>query len=198
MSRIRNPDWENDEKLKADIQKYVLQNLTRREVLDFLGRDYPQLCVESSNAESKDGSLWGEICRLRNRPESRRKSSQRRNQWTRTTLGVPINAQKITRAPPFGSTTKLGVRCHDADWPWRFREPRKSWTKEATQGDEWHIYITGKITVSAIFFHRLTKNTWSRFASLSLTYNMRARAWGMRGMQGKRNTYEAQYVSFSV
>jgi len=42
MSRIRNPDWENDENLKADILKYVLQNLTRREVLDFLGRDYPQ------------------------------------------------------------------------------------------------------------------------------------------------------------
>ena len=42
MSRIRNPDWENDENLKADIQKYVLQNLTRTEVLDFLGRDYPQ------------------------------------------------------------------------------------------------------------------------------------------------------------
>ena len=41
-SRIRNPDWENDENLKADILKYVLQNLTRREVLDFLGRDYPQ------------------------------------------------------------------------------------------------------------------------------------------------------------
>ena len=42
MSRIRNLDWENDENLKADIQKYVLQNLTRREVLDFLGQDYPQ------------------------------------------------------------------------------------------------------------------------------------------------------------
>ena len=42
MSRIRNPTWENDENLKADIQKYVLQNLTRKEVLDFLGRDYPQ------------------------------------------------------------------------------------------------------------------------------------------------------------
>ena len=42
MSRIRNPDWENNENVKADIQKYVLQNFTRREVLDFLGRDYPQ------------------------------------------------------------------------------------------------------------------------------------------------------------
>ena len=42
MSRIRNPTWENNENLKADIQKYVLQNLTRKEVLDFLGRDYPQ------------------------------------------------------------------------------------------------------------------------------------------------------------
>ena len=42
MSRIRNPTWENNENLKADIQKYVLQNLPRKEVLDFLGRDYPQ------------------------------------------------------------------------------------------------------------------------------------------------------------
>ena len=42
MSRMRNPTWENDENMKADIQKYVLQNLTRKEVLDFLGRDYPQ------------------------------------------------------------------------------------------------------------------------------------------------------------
>ena len=139
----------------------------------------------------------GEICRLRNRPESRRKGSQRRNRWTRTTLGVPINAQKVTRAPPFGSTTRLGVPCHDADWPWRSWEPRTGWTKEATQRADWHIYITGKISVSAIF-HRLTKNTWSCFASVSFTYNMRASAWGMRGMQVKPNTYEAKYISFSV
>ena len=45
MSRIRNPDWENDENLKADKLKYMLQNLTRREVLDFLGRDYPQYAL---------------------------------------------------------------------------------------------------------------------------------------------------------
>ena len=42
MSRIRHPEWENDEKLRADIQKCVLQNMIRKEVLDFLGRDYPQ------------------------------------------------------------------------------------------------------------------------------------------------------------
>lgn len=40
--RIRNPDWEFDEELKADILKYVMQNLRRKEVLDFLSRDYPQ------------------------------------------------------------------------------------------------------------------------------------------------------------
>ena len=37
MSRIRNPDWENDDNLKADIQKYVLKNLTRREVRTNVG-----------------------------------------------------------------------------------------------------------------------------------------------------------------
>ena len=42
MSRIRNSDWENDEELKNDIQHYVLQNLSRREILDFMKRNYPQ------------------------------------------------------------------------------------------------------------------------------------------------------------
>ena len=42
MSRIRNPDWESDGDLKSDLQRYVLQNLSRIEVLDFVKRDYPQ------------------------------------------------------------------------------------------------------------------------------------------------------------
>ena len=41
-NRIRNPDWETDEDLKSDIQKYVLQNLSRTELLDFVQQDYPQ------------------------------------------------------------------------------------------------------------------------------------------------------------
>ena len=41
-NRIRNPDWEADEDLKMDIQQYVLQNLSRKELLDFVQRDYPQ------------------------------------------------------------------------------------------------------------------------------------------------------------
>ena len=41
-NRIRNPDWEADEDLKMVIQQYVLQNLSRKELLDFVQRDYPQ------------------------------------------------------------------------------------------------------------------------------------------------------------
>ena len=39
--RIRNSDWEIDEILKADLEKYVLQSLSRREILDFVKRDFP-------------------------------------------------------------------------------------------------------------------------------------------------------------
>lgn len=39
---IRNSDWEDDEQLKSDIQHYVLQNLKRREILDFVRRDFPE------------------------------------------------------------------------------------------------------------------------------------------------------------
>ena len=42
MSRIRNSDWEDDESLAEDLKKYVLANLRRSEVLDFVERDYPQ------------------------------------------------------------------------------------------------------------------------------------------------------------
>jgi len=46
MSRIRNSDWETDENLQPDIQEYVLQNLSGKELLDFVKRDYPQFGVE--------------------------------------------------------------------------------------------------------------------------------------------------------
>ena len=39
--RIRNPEWENDEALRSDLQKYVRQNLQRNEILDFVKLDYP-------------------------------------------------------------------------------------------------------------------------------------------------------------
>ena len=38
---IRNSDWEDDEQLKSDLQRYVKQNLRRREILDFVRRDFP-------------------------------------------------------------------------------------------------------------------------------------------------------------
>ena len=41
-SRIRNPDWQEDAELKQDLKRYILQNLSRREILDFVSRDYAQ------------------------------------------------------------------------------------------------------------------------------------------------------------
>jgi hypothetical protein len=40
--RIRNSDWKDDELLRDDLERYVLQNLRRQELLDFVKRDYPQ------------------------------------------------------------------------------------------------------------------------------------------------------------
>lgn len=42
MNRIRNGEWEDDEDLAFDLKKYVIYNFSRREVLDFVQRDYPQ------------------------------------------------------------------------------------------------------------------------------------------------------------
>jgi hypothetical protein len=40
--RIRNSDWQHDEQLKSDLEKYVERNLSRKEILDFAAHDYPQ------------------------------------------------------------------------------------------------------------------------------------------------------------
>ena len=40
--RIRNSEWQHDEQLKSDLEKYVERNLSRKEILDFVARDYPQ------------------------------------------------------------------------------------------------------------------------------------------------------------
>lgn len=42
MEVYRNPEWKEDKELKADLKKYVLRNFKRREILDFMERDYPQ------------------------------------------------------------------------------------------------------------------------------------------------------------
>ena len=40
--RVRNSEWQQDQLLQEDLKKYVLENFTRKEVLDFVVRDYPQ------------------------------------------------------------------------------------------------------------------------------------------------------------
>ena len=40
-TRIRNDNWKDDEELKRDLEKYVKQNLKRKEVLDFVSSKYP-------------------------------------------------------------------------------------------------------------------------------------------------------------
>jgi hypothetical protein len=42
MSDVREALWKNDNDLKESMVKYVGQNLQRREILDFLTRDFPQ------------------------------------------------------------------------------------------------------------------------------------------------------------
>ena len=39
---FQNSDWEDDEQLKSDLQRYVKENLRRREILDFVRRDFPE------------------------------------------------------------------------------------------------------------------------------------------------------------
>ena len=39
-ARIRNDDWKYDQTLKDDLEKYSRGNLQRKEILDFMKREY--------------------------------------------------------------------------------------------------------------------------------------------------------------
>ena len=113
MSRIRNPAWENDENLKADIQKYVLQNLTCKEVLDFLGRDYPQYAWSLPTLSCRMAYFEIKYVDYETDLKVVEMAVKEEISGPGQLLGVPINAPKVTRAPPVGSSARLGVQCDD-------------------------------------------------------------------------------------
>ena len=49
---MRNTDWKDDEELKETISCLVLRNFTRKEILDFLMRDFPEYA-------------WSLVCRFK-------------------------------------------------------------------------------------------------------------------------------------
>ena len=60
MSDVREALWKNDNDLKESMVKYVGQNLQRREILDFLTRDFPQYAhrrLRHFNLYFKDNSV---------------------------------------------------------------------------------------------------------------------------------------------
>ena len=70
--RIRNENWKDDEELKRDLEKYVKQNLKRKEVLDFVSSKYPMyvwslrtLCCRLSHFNVKCTSYEIELDNLR-------------------------------------------------------------------------------------------------------------------------------------
>ena len=59
---IRNSHWEGDEELKLDLQRYVLQNLKRREILDFVQRDFPEYVWMDQRSRKRQENALFEQC----------------------------------------------------------------------------------------------------------------------------------------
>ena len=55
---IRNSDWEGDEQLKLDLQRYVLQSLKCWEILDFVQRDLPEYAWMDQMSRKRQGTLY--------------------------------------------------------------------------------------------------------------------------------------------
>ena len=44
MNSIVTSPWKENKSLEDDLRRYVLQNMKRKEILDFIRRDYPSYC----------------------------------------------------------------------------------------------------------------------------------------------------------
>ena len=53
MAYLRNVDWKEDQSLKNDLEKYVKEDLRRKELLDFLKRDYAQYTWSLSSLDRR-------------------------------------------------------------------------------------------------------------------------------------------------
>ncbi len=60
--RFQNPEWEEDDELRNDIKKYVMQNLKREEVLDFFEARLPAIYVEPSYVKQKNAHIRNQVC----------------------------------------------------------------------------------------------------------------------------------------
>ena len=108
-SRIRNPDWQEDAELKQDLKRYILQNLSRREILDFVSRDYAQHAW-SLGAFSRRLAYFDikyiEYNTDMNEVEAALHSEL---QGARPASGLPLYAMQDTGTAPTDSATKFGL-----------------------------------------------------------------------------------------
>ena len=56
-------DWKEDIQLKADLEKYVCQGMTRKEILDFMQRDFSSYQWSIRTLLERD-ILWGYLTGL--------------------------------------------------------------------------------------------------------------------------------------
>ena len=168
MSRIRNPDWENDENLKVDILKYVLQNLTRREVLDFLGRDYPQYAWSLPTLSRRMAHFGVKYVDYETDLKVVEKAVKEVDQWTNRSMHKKLREQHhlaVPRGLVYDVMTQID--------PEGLERRRKVGQKKRHRGP------TGTFTslvryLLVLFFTGSRRRHDHCFASVRFTYNMRA------------------------
>lgn len=54
-------DWEKDEHLKSDLERYVLANYSRKEILDFVSWDYPEYAWSLPTLSRRLNFFWHQV-----------------------------------------------------------------------------------------------------------------------------------------
>ena len=150
-NRIRNPDWETDEDLKSDIQEYVLQNLSRKELLDFVQRDYPQYAWSSTTLSRRMAYFSIKYVNYDTDLEAVETAVREETEGPGQLLGYRAMHKKLREqhnlAVPRGLVYDVMTLVDPEGL-----ERRSNVGRETSPWTNWHIYITG-INIFYIVVH---------------------------------------------
>ena len=157
-ARIRCSEWEKDEQLKNDLERYVLANYSRQEILDFASRGYPEYAWSLPTLSRRLNFFGIKYIRYETSIEDVKKAVQEEMEGPGQYLGYRAMQRKLREQH------KLAVPCNlvydvmgGYGGPRRTEEARECWSQETTKGSYRNVHIIGKILGICRLLARISK-----------------------------------------
>ena len=165
--RIRCSDWEKDQQLKSDLERYVLENYSTQEILDFASRDYPEYAWSLPTLSRRLNFFGIKYIRYETSVEDVKKAIQEEMEGPGQYLGYRAMQGKVREQHKLAVPRNLVYDVMSMVDPEGMTRRGNVGSKETAKGGDRNVYITGKILGICRFLNLLAHNM-SSFCPLLL------------------------------